>query len=791
MKEKKQQQQQNKKRLVLLDVFAILHRAYHALPDFSSAKGEPTGGLYGTILMLVKIIEDLKPDYIIACYDMAEPTFRKEAYDGYKSGRKEKDEELKHQIDRSRDIFKVFNIPIYEKSGFEADDVLGALAEQGKDKVDVIIASGDMDTMQLVDDKKVRVYTLKKGIKETILYDEDGVIEKFGFVPKLLPDYKGLRGDPSDNIIGIVGIGEKTATTLIQNFGTIEEMYKKLKDEPEAFEKAGIKPRIINLLKEGEEEALFSKELATIRKDVPVELNLEGSEWKNGFDFEKINGLLRDLGFRSLVQRVKDAFGFKEEKASIESVNISQEELEEVAVALWLVNSSITNPTLEDILNFANTRDFAQAKEKIFKELKEKELENVFENIEKPIVSVVKEIGQRGIKVDKDYLEKLSGKYHEELDKLEKNIWQQAGEEFNIKSPKQLGEVLFDRMGIVLKNHKKTSTGVKSTNADVLERLKDDYPIVQEILQYRELQKLLSTYIDNIPKMLDENNRLHTEFLQAGTVTGRMASHEPNLQNIPTKTELGRAIRNAFVTDAGFKLVAFDYSQIELRLTALLSGDKKLIDVFSKGGDVHNAVASEVFGVSLEKVDKEMRRTAKVINFGILYGMGVNSLAKNLGADRKEAQKFYNEYFDKFSGLAGYLEKIKKDAQEKGYTKTFFGRRRYFEGINSKVPFVRAMAERMAINAPTQGTSADMIKIAIGRVDEYLKKEKLEKDAFLLLQVHDELIFEIREDLVGKVAPEIEKIMETIIPLEEAEGIKFEVNVSSGNNWGELKDYLE
>src|SRR3989339_19103 len=796
---KKEKKQQNKKKLVLLDVFAILHRAYHALPDFSSAKGEPTGGLYGTVLMLVKIIDELKPDYIIACYDMAEPTFRKEAYDGYKAGRKEKDDELKHQIDRSRDIFKVFNIPIYEKSGFEADDILGALAEQGKGEVDVIIASGDMDTMQLVDDKKVQVYTLKKGIKDTILYDEKGVIEKFGFGPKLLPDYKGLRGDPSDNIIGIVGIGEKTATILIQNFGSIEDIYKKLKKDEESFKKAGITPRMIGLLKEGEEEALFSKELATIRIDVPVKLDLEGASWKSLADFEKVNGLLMDLGFRSLVERVKKIFDVQDQlflqgpddlEAEPPS-EVDEKELGEIAIALWLTNSNITNPTLEDILNYANTQDFDVAKNKILNELKEKELESVWKEVELPIIPVIKKIGEKGIKVDKNYLEKLSKEYHKELDKFQQKIWKIAGEEFNINSPKQVGELLFDKMGIVLKNHKKTSTGAKSTNIEVLEQLKEEYPIVSDILRYREFQKLLSTYIDNIPKMLDENNRLHTTFLQAGTTTGRMASQEPNLQNIPTKTELGQKIRSAFVTEKGFKLVAFDYSQIELRLAALLSGDGKLINIFKEGRDVHTAVASEVFGVPFDQVDKEMRRKAKVINFGILYGMGVNSLRKSLGDDvkREEAQIFYNEYFDKFSKLAEYIENIKRETKELGYTKTFFGRRRYFEGIDSRIPFVRAMTERMAINAPIQGTSADMTKIAMGRVNEYIVKKGLAEDVFILLQVHDELILEVREDLVKKIVPEIQKIMEDVILPKDAFGIKFVVDASVGEDWGNLNKF--
>lgn len=787
------------KKLVLLDAHAIIHRAYHALPDFSSAKGEPTGALYGTILMITKIIEELKPDYMVACYDLPDTTFRKEVYEDYKAGRKEADNELVHQLIRSRDIMKVFNIPVYEKAGFEADDILGTIVEQTKNKnIDIIIASGDLDTMQLVDNDKVRVYTLKKGIKDTILYNEKAVVEKMGFGSDLIPDYKGLSGDPSDNIKGIAGIGAKTATNLIQNFGSIEEIYKKLKSKSgeEDFKKIKITPRMFGLLKEGEDDALFSKELATIRLDVPIKFELPKGEWREGADFEKINALLRDLGFRSLVEKTKEIFGIQSQplnnlEAELPSKEIDENEVKEIGIALWLANSNMTNPELDDILNYANTQDFEMAKKKILKELKEKELEKVWKEIELPIIPVIEKMNRRGIKVDKDYLKKLSKQYHKELDKLQKNIWKQAGEEFNINSPKQVGEVLFDKMGIVLKNHKKTSTGAKSTNIAVLEKLKEDYKIVDDILKYREFQKLLSTYIDNIPEMLDENNRLHSSFLQTGTTTGRMASQEPNLQNIPTKTELGRAIRNGFISEKGFSLVAFDYSQIELRVAALLSEDEKLISIFKNGDDVHNAVASVVFEVPMDKVDKEMRRRAKVINFGILYGMGVNSLTKALGTKRAEAQKFYNEYFEKFPQLAEYIDGVKSDTKELGYTKTYFGRRRYFEGIKSKVPFIRAMAERMAINAPIQGTNADMIKIAMGRIDDYIRKNKLYNDVFVLLQVHDELIFEIREDLIKKVAPEIEKIMENIIPLEEARGVKFEVHISVGDDWGQLKDYLE
>ncbi len=391
-----------------------------------------------------------------------------------------------------------------------------------------------------------------------------------------------------------------------------------------------------------------------------------------------------------------------------------------------------------------------------------------------------------GVKIDKKELETLSKDYHKELSKLEKKIWELAGGEFNVNSPKQLGEILFVKLGLKPKNQKKTGSGAMSTKESELEKMRDMHPIIPFVFEYRELQKLLSTYIDVIPNLLDENNRLHAKFLQAGTTTGRMSSSDPNLQNIPNSSDLGRNIRKAFITEKGSKLLAFDYSQAELRIAAFLSDDTKLIDIFKKGEDVHTVVASEVFGVSLEKVDKEMRRRAKVINFGIMYGMGVNALKGNLGSTREEAQKYLEEYFNKFSGLAKYLENIKLEAKEKGYTETLFGRRRYFEGIKSKIPFIRAMAERMAINAPIQGTEADFIKLAMSKVDEFLVKEKLDGKVKLILQVHDELVYETEEDLVNIVAPKIKNIMESLVPPAKTKGIIMKTDVSVGDDWKEM-----
>jgi DNA polymerase-1 len=805
-----QKNKEDKKRVILLDSHAILHRAYHALPDFSSSKGEPTGGLYGLATMIMKIIEDFKPSYVIAAYDLPQATYRHEAYKDYKAGRAKTDENLVSQIIRSRDLFDAFSIPIYDKPGFEADDMLGTISEQLKHHkdIDVIIASGDMDTMQLVDDKRVQVYTLRKGIKDTVLYDEEAVNERYGFSPLQLPDYKGLRGDPSDNIIGIKGIGDKTATILIQKFGTIENMYKVLKKDKEKFKKeSGMTDRIVGLIEEGEEEAIFSKMLATIRRDAPIEFTLPEQEWKAAVDMKKVEELFKTLEFRSLGVRVKevlgltDAFGDavaqegSEDDGFLPATPKVQEDvdpklLRETALALSVLDSNIPEPTIEDILQFANTDSFSKARETILSEIEKRNLSRVYKEIELPLIPVLDSMHTYGIKVDTDYLKELSKEYHKELDKLQKAIYNHAGEEFNINSPKQLGEILFTKMGLKAKGQKKTAGGAMSTRESELEKLKELHPIIESILDYRELQKLLSTYIDNLPNLVEQDGRVHTRYVSIGAATGRMASKDPNLQNIPIKSELGRNIRKAFIAEKGFKLASLDYSQIELRLAAILSDDKQLIEIFKSGRDVHTEVAARVFKVPAEKVDKEMRRKAKVINFGILYGMGVNALKANLGKEtkREEAQAFYDEYFNTFKDLAMYLDKVKAEAARTGYTETMFGRKRYFEGIKSKIPFVRAAAERTAINAPIQGSQADIIKIAMIKIEDYIEKNKLKDSARMLLQIHDELIFEVKEKEVGSFTEKVREIMQDVLTKDQTKGVPILANCNVGKSWGEMKE---
>ncbi|MHB8710311.1 MAG: DNA polymerase [Minisyncoccota bacterium] len=794
-----------KKRIVLLDTHAIIHRAYHALPEFTGPTGAPTGALYGLVSMLLKIITDLKPDYIFACYDLPKPTIRHEAYAEYKATRVKTDDALALQLQESRKVFEAFSIPVYEREGFEADDLLGTIAHElrGKKDVDVIIASGDMDTLQLVDDERVRVYTLKKGINDTILYDEKAVVARFGFLPALIPDWKGLRGDPSDNIKGVPGIGEKTATELIKGFGSIEKIYAELKKGDAVFIKKGVKTRMIGLLKDHEEEARFSKSLATIRLDAPIAFALPKQVWRENVDMQKVVALFDEFGFRSLRERARTTLGaraklaessdlgavtlFESNDAAPPDSPISPALLAEAQVMLWLISSEFTNPSLDDILAFTKERTFTVAYAELEKQLSAMEkVRELYEQIEKPLIPVVRKMETHGVLVDPGVLADLAAKYRADLTRIEKNIYKVAGREFNVNSPKQLGEVLFDELKIIPERQKKTAGGQRSTRESELEKIREAHPIVSDILEYRELKKLLSTYIENLPTLLDAGNRLHAEFLQTGTTTGRMASQNPNLQNIPLHSERGRAIRHAFVAPKGFTLVALDYSQIELRIAAILSGDEKLCSIFKNGRDVHREVAAQVFGVAPEAVDLEMRRRAKVINFGILYGMGVNALRAQLGTTTAEAHQFLEGYFTTFKTLSEYLESTKGFARKHGYTETLFGRRRQFPEMKSSLPYVRAQAERMAINAPIQGTQADIIKLAMVRVDEMLEKERASEDAHLLLQVHDELVYEIATSRAVELSARIKKIMESVLPSEETRGVPIIAIVKSGPDWGAM-----
>lgn len=784
-----------KTRLVILDSHAILHRAYHALPDFASKKGEPTGALYGLLTMMLKLVDELEPEYIVAARDLPGGTFRHEAFEDYKGTRTAVEDALVAQLKRAPEVFEAFGVPVYQAQGFEADDVIGTIVKQmeGNEDVEVIIATGDMDTLQLVR-KGVRVFTFRKGITDTVLYDEKAVKDRYGFGPEHVVDYKALRGDPSDNIPGVKGIGEKTATDLIQKFGSVDELYKILESKPEALEKKGIKARIVELLRTSKESAMQSKMLATIHDGAPIQFKLPDHEWDISNHKETALAMCDQLEFKSLKVRIAKEVAYSEDRVEVpereELPEVDFAQLYDTSIALWLLHSDTTNPSLEDIFNYAGTTDFNAAREHIFAELKKTGcLQEVYDQIEKPVMPIIDRMIKDGVKLDIAKLAELSAEYTKELEKIAAHIYELAGHEFNINSPKQLGVVLYDELKINPIKQKKTATGARTTREEELVKLADEHPIIGEILAHRELQKLLSTYVDKLPSMIGEDGRLHAEFLQAGTTTGRMASQNPNLQNIPIKTEYGRRIREAFVADKGNVLVALDYSQIELRIAAGMSGDENLCEVFKSGGDVHTAVASRVFQVPAENVDREMRRRAKVINFGILYGMGVNALRTNLGSEvsRAEAGEFLDNYFKTFSGLAEFLEKTKRDAEKNGYTETLFGRRRYFEGFKSNIPGMRAQTERMATNAPFQGTQSDIIKIAMVRADDLIEKHHWREKVKLALQVHDELIYEMHRDEVEKATAAIKEAMESVVAPEKLHGVPILVEAKVGHNWGEMK----
>ena len=775
--------------IVLLDSHAILHRGYHAMGGFATRDGRPTGALYGFLSMVLRIYEDIKPDYIAACFDLPKPTFRHLSYDAYKGGRQKTDDELVEQIKESYTLCKSLAIPVYTCEGFEADDLLGTLAEQLKkeDNTRVIIASGDMDTFQLIDGDRVTVYTLKKG-NETALYTTKSVVERFGFGPEHIPDYKGFAGDTSDNIIGIKGIGDKTATELIKHYGSVEKVYETLRQDRQRLLDDGFKERIVGLLEEGEDEALFSKTLATIRRDAPVTYNKPDKVWLESIDTEKYQAMCDLYEFRSMRNRLttikedgiqSDVVGgtlVQEEKEVI-----NEKDMKELQVMLHLLHSETTNAQVVDIENGTGKKTVEEMREFLSEELTKEGLMELFTTVEKPLLVRVEEMERNGITLDVEKLKKMSEELHAEVSILEQKIYTSVGFEFNIASPKQLGEALYDKLGLGTKI-KKTKTGQKSTNVSELEKIKDEHPSIVYILEYRELTKLLSTYIDALPLFVKEDGRIHAHFMQTGTGTGRFSCEDPNLQNLPVKSKLGQKVRSAFVASKGKTLLSCDYAQIDLRAAAILSGDENLVEIFKKGIDVHTGTAARVFGVKEEKVTSEMRRKAKAINFGILYGMGVTALKEGMGVERKEAQEFYDQYKFTFSTLMTYLEEVKAYAWKHGYTQTLLGRRREVPLLKSPLPFLRAQGERIAINAPIQGTSADILKLAILDAANYIDEKKLGDKVKLLLQIHDELVFEIDEDIAEHVADELVGILEQVLVKRNLSDIPLSASKTLGAN---------
>ena len=865
------------KKLLILDSNSILNRAFYGVRYLSAKDGTPTNAIYGFLNILLKLIKEQEPDYICAAFDVKAPTFRHKQYEGYKAQRKPMPEGLAAQMPLAKDVLRAMGVTILEKEGYEADDIIGTVARLCEEsEISCFIATGDKDDLQLASDKtKVILTVTKSGYNETIIYDDKAVKEKYHVTPTEFIDVKALMGDPSDNIPGVKGVGEKTAMSLIEKHHSIEYIYENIDD-------IGLKGTMLQKMKDGREMAFMSKELATINRNTPIEFNAEkcvfdGFE-NNGELYEilkrlELNSIIKKLDlsgvdnvkenediFKDFSYQVGDKNMISGDKVTVvldfDGDNISsaavgagnnavvlneQDDIKELleddsiakvmfdvkeaivklncridikniaddtAIAAYLVDPAKNEYTIEKLASeyFGTVIEKPEVKqlsllddvetdrseylakcavalgvlnECIGDKIKENGQEKLYQEVELPLVTVLAHLEINGFLVDDNQLKEFADKLGEKIDALTNEIYMLAGEEFNINSPKQLGVILFEKLE--LKPVKKTKTGY-ATNADVLEKLRDKHPIVNFIMEYRQLAKLKSTYCDGLTAVVNPNtHRIHSVFTQTVTVTGRLSSTEPNLQNIPTRTELGREIRKMFVAKDGYVLVDADYSQIELRVLAHIANDETMINAFRNNEDIHAVTASQVLGIPLEDVTKEQRSSAKAVNFGIVYGIGEFSLAQDLHISVKEAKAYIESYLEKYHGVRNYMESIKEQAKKDGYVKTMLNRIRYIPELKSPNYNIRQFGERVALNTPIQGTAADIIKLAMVRVDNRLINEGLKSK--LILQVHDELIVEAHKDEVDKVkqilSEEMQNAMELNVPLK--------VDMSTGHSWYDAK----
>ncbi len=915
------------KKIIIIDGNALIHRSFHALPTTLKTKnGQITNAAYGFTSFLIKALNDIKPNYAVLTLDRKAPTFRHVYYEKYKATRVKAPQELYDQIPMVKKIIQSFSIPIFEMDGYEADDLIGTISNiinKEEPKTEVIIITGDLDTLQLVNDK-TKVYTMSRGLNDSVLYDINKIKERYNLNPKQIIDLKSLKGDASDNIPGVPGIGEKTAIELLQNFSNLDGVYKNIKNDK-------IKDRTKNLLLNNKDSAYMSQQLATIDLNVPIKFNIEETEIKN-FDKEAINTVFSELEFKSLLNRIlnlkqnknvlddnidkfernKKLFKYNliNEEKSFESflnkikkekiitldtettslnaleakilgisfcwkkneayyINIDQTEKKadlfnqqnkdrkqwleklkkiienkdltiighnikydlqvlknynieikgkifDTMIASYLLNPENRQHNL-DALSFyelnwqkINSNDLfnKDTKEKKFseidleklaiyscedadftfklkeilsKKLQKNKLEKLFNTIELPLIEILANMERNGILLNVSFLKKLGQDLKKEIKKIVEKIYKLANQEFNINSTKQLKEVLFTKLSINPTGLKKTKTGY-STASEELEKIKHLHPILELIQEYRELNKLVSTYIDALPKLINpETKRINTNYNQTITATGRLSSSDPNLQNIPIRTDLGNKIRQAFISPPKKMLLGLDYSQIELRIMAHLSGDKNLISAFKNNIDIHRSTAAAINQIPLKQVNDKLRRQAKAINFGILYGQGPHGLSQSTSINYQEAREFIKKYFDSYTGVKKFIDKTIKSAQITNYTETMFGRRRFIPEINSNEIMKKKAAERMTINSPIQGSAADIIKMAM--IEVYDKIIKKESDIKMLLQVHDELIFEINEDKIDYYSNKIKKIMENITTLK----VPLLVEIATGKNWGQMK----
>lgn len=844
--------------LVLLDSNSLINRAFYALPPLTNRQGQQTGAIFGFVNMFLKLVDKYKPDYVVAAFDRKAPTFRKKMYEGYKATRKPMPEELACQLEPLKRLLRAMKVQIAEIDGFEADDILGTLSKRSKCKT--YIVTGDRDSLQLIDEKTTVLMT-KKGISEIVEYDETRLKED-GFTPSQIIDLKSLMGDSSDNIPGVAGIGEGTATKLLAEYGTLDNVYAHIDETKGALNRK---------LTKGKESAYLSYKLATIDRDCPIETVPEDMPFTQPYDSE-VRDILLEFEFGKIADRLN--FGQKETKEETPAVKTQTADSEaalldalakikesgllafdisqrifvggygvsyEVAISDNLLGEGVDynafihalEPLIcdEDVRKLCfdkktymhllepygvvmkgvcddvmlkaylcdsnrnykslsalataygvNTDDGAAAlvalDDILDSEMKEKEQEKLYKELELPLVDVLYFMEKEGFKVDRKYLDELNGELTSETEKLAAEITDLAGEPFNINSTQQLAKILFEKLG--LKHGKKTKTGY-STNVEVLESLRNEHPIIPAILQYRELVKLKSTYLDGMLPLIDKNGRIHTVFKQAVTATGRLSSTEPNLQNIPIRKESGKRIRKMFVPADGNVLVCGDYSQIELRLMAHMSGDKAMIDAFNGGEDFHRSTAARLFGVPFEEVTQDMRRSAKAVNFGIIYGISDFGLSEDLGISVYEARRYMQNYFATYPGVKRFMDDCVAFAKENGYVKTLYGRKRYIPELQASVYATRAFGERVAMNMPLQGTASDIIKAAMIEVDKKLAEGGYK--AKLIMQVHDELIV----DCPLPEKDNVEKLLKTCMQNVAELSVQLIADVGSGENWLEAK----
>lgn len=877
-------------KLVLIDGHSILNRAFYGVPDLTNSAGLHTNAIYGFLNIMFKILEEEKPDYLTVAFDVHSPTFRHEIYKEYKGTRKPMPQELREQVPVMKEVLSAMGIKIMEKAGLEADDILGTLAKRAeKQGIDVSLVSGDRDLLQIATDRiKIRIPKTRGGKTEIEDYYAKNVEEKYQVNPLQFIDLKALMGDTADNIPGVPKIGEKTATGLMVEFGSLENIYAHV----EEISKKSVRESLV----ENRELADLSKVLATINVDSPISFDYEEArvhdfytdeayklfkklEFKNylskfekgvtngdvvkGFHlitelsdaeniFEKTVGLAKETGIYLVIDEGNKGIlavclslenegtyfiksgGFVTEGYLADKVKMLAERIKltcgdvkryydylkndhtenffDVILGAYLLNPLKNDYDLEDVANehlglmvpessrlfgkMSVDRAFSEKGQEVFEYscylayttlkaapvIREKlagtGMLSLMEEIEMPLTYVLYDMEKEGIKVKPEELKAYGEKLLVRISELEQEIYRKAGCEFNINSPKQLGEILFEKLN--LPGGKKTKTGY-STAADVLDKLAQKYPVVDDILEYRGLTKLKSTYADGLIAYIREENRIHSNFNQTITATGRISSTEPNLQNIPMRTELGRQIRKVFVPKEGYVFTDADYSQIELRVLAHMSGDAQLIEAYQMDEDIHRITASKVFHTPFEEVTDLQRRNAKAVNFGIVYGISSFGLSQDLSISKKEAAEYIAHYFETYPGIKKFLDDTVKDAKENGYVTTMFGRRRPVPELSSSNFMQRSFGERVAMNSPIQGTAADIIKIAMIRVWKRLKKEELSSK--LILQVHDELLIETKAEEKDQVARILEEEMKGAADL----AVKLEIDLHTGNNWYEAK----